>query len=67
MNRFSILVKRTQELLMFGNQQNRQTENNAASSFSSPAEKSEFYLHITKISYYFSSHVHQIPNCILYS
>lgn len=31
---------------MFGNQQNRQTENNAPSSLSSPAEKSEFYLFI---------------------
>ncbi|XP_033219014.1 prohormone-2-like [Belonocnema kinseyi] len=35
-------VKRTQELLMFGNQQNRQTENNAPSSLLSPAEKRMF-------------------------
>lgn len=46
-------VKRAQEVLMFGNQQNRRTENSATPNvFASPAEKREFIAHyrITKVA-----------------
>ena len=38
----SILAKRAQEMLMFGNQQNRQPEKKPSASYTSTAEKSEY-------------------------
>lgn len=45
------VVKRAQELLMFGNQQNRQaTENSGANNFSPSAEKSKTFFLLEKFS-----------------
>lgn len=51
----SVVAKRAQEMLMFGNQQNRQAESNTGgSSYSSTAEKSEYPILRTDTFRYFN-------------